>query len=310
MTTSLVQEVPRRYVEQLQTTVETMRRRCVAIYDGAIRLSQRSGTFVEKAREVIEPAAYDVRDFVVNAVYNFEPLDNKNRDQRNTLLELYLGLSVLCIGLASGVISGATFFGTVYGTILNPFVELGLLFGLPIYAYLQFRKNSGIDETERRVWLFGVASFLGSILGHVLGPRLLSTAPSVLFLPPLVLGLLIDYELGPKDLYQDRQRLMLVAGGISSVVGYVMAYFVVGFALGPIVAIIVNLALLWVHFQITLSTLKSTTISGTDLQFGYIVAALLLQVVVAVVFGNSQFGEHPEAHEALPPVAQYRRHHH
>ena len=87
----ILQEVPRRYVEQLQTTVETMRRRGVAMYDGMFRLADRSSSLLEKAREVIEPTAYDVKDFVIAAVNNVQPLDEKNRELRNNLLEMYLG---------------------------------------------------------------------------------------------------------------------------------------------------------------------------------------------------------------------------
>ena len=45
------------------------------------------------------------------------------------------------------------------------------------------------------------------------------------------------------------------------------------------------------EFQITLDIDKKSTITPTDLQFGYIIAALLLQVVIAIIFGNSGFGQ-------------------
>lgn len=164
---------------------------------------------------------------------------------------LFSGISVLCIGLTCGAVSGATFVGYIYGSFLNPFIELAALFALPGYAHYHFRKNAGIDETERRVWLFGIAYFIASVIGHAFGARLLSIVPAVLFVSPLVLALLIDYELGPGELFADRQRLMVVAGGIGSVASYILAYFVTGFAFGPIIAILANSALLWVHFQVS-----------------------------------------------------------
>lgn len=102
-TAAMLQEVPRRYAEQLQTTVETMRRRGIAVYDGIYRLAHRSQALIEKTREVVEPTAYDVKDFVVAAVNNTQPLDAKNRDLRNNLLEMYLGecFTILCLHYTS-----------------------------------------------------------------------------------------------------------------------------------------------------------------------------------------------------------------
>lgn len=87
----ILEEIPRRYVEQIQTTVETMRRRGISIYDGAFRLTNRTANLIEKTREHVEPLAYDAKDFVVGAVNNTQPLNEKDRDLRNNLLEMYLG---------------------------------------------------------------------------------------------------------------------------------------------------------------------------------------------------------------------------
>lgn len=88
----MLQEVPRRYVEQIQTTVETMRRRGIAVYDGVFRLANRSSSLIEKTREQVEPMAYDIKDFVIGAVNNTQALNEKDRDLRNNLLEMYLGV--------------------------------------------------------------------------------------------------------------------------------------------------------------------------------------------------------------------------
>jgi hypothetical protein len=86
-------EVCSRYIEQLETTVETMRRRVVATYDTAVKASQRSVKLAERAREVTESAAYDFRDQLIQACNDKEPLDPHDRETRNALVELYLGNS-------------------------------------------------------------------------------------------------------------------------------------------------------------------------------------------------------------------------
>ena len=151
--------------------------------------------------------------------------------------------------------------GFIFSSLLNPLMEMVALFALPAYVHYQFRKNAGIDETERRVWLFGLAFFVGTIFGHGLGARILSIVPAVLFVSPLALALLIDYELGPKDLFGDRQRLMIIAGGIGSVASYILSYCVTGFAFGPIFAIVATSALLWVHFQVSFDVSPTTLYS-------------------------------------------------
>lgn len=65
--TAMLVEVGRRYVEQLETTVETMRRRCLAMYDGTCSAAGRAAKLGEKARDVVEPMAYDLKDYVRSA---------------------------------------------------------------------------------------------------------------------------------------------------------------------------------------------------------------------------------------------------
>ncbi|VDO36225.1 unnamed protein product, partial [Onchocerca flexuosa] len=64
-------EVAYRYIEQIETTVETMRRRCLAIcftsltiYDGIISLGQKTMRATEKLREYAEPIVYEISDSV------------------------------------------------------------------------------------------------------------------------------------------------------------------------------------------------------------------------------------------------------
>ncbi|EJW71341.1 hypothetical protein WUBG_17751, partial [Wuchereria bancrofti] len=55
-------EVIYRYGEQIETTVETMRRRCLAIYDGTISLGQKMMRALEKLREYAEPIIYEISE--------------------------------------------------------------------------------------------------------------------------------------------------------------------------------------------------------------------------------------------------------
>ncbi|KAH7700484.1 Protein W06D4.2, partial [Aphelenchoides avenae] len=85
----LLAEVGRRYVEQLETTTETMRRRCLALYDGSCNVGNRALKLANQARDVVEPMAYDLRDQVDNAVNDMQPLDPKDTTSRHSLIELY-----------------------------------------------------------------------------------------------------------------------------------------------------------------------------------------------------------------------------
>lgn len=84
-------EIGKRYVEQLETTIETMRRRMVAFYDYGVKVGQRSLKLGEHVIEIGESAAYDFRDQLVQAYAGNEALDPQDRETRNNLVELYLG---------------------------------------------------------------------------------------------------------------------------------------------------------------------------------------------------------------------------
>lgn len=49
-----------------------------------------------------------------------------------------------------------------------------------------------MDDTERRTCLFGFCLSSGILLGHLIGGSLTSMAPSVFFVPPLILSLLVS----------------------------------------------------------------------------------------------------------------------
>lgn len=84
-------EVGKRYVEQIQTTVEVMRRRLVAAYDLGIKVGQRSKVLAEQALEYGESAAFDWTENLIQACNETGKLDPKDKETRNNLVELYLG---------------------------------------------------------------------------------------------------------------------------------------------------------------------------------------------------------------------------
>ena len=158
-------EVGERYVEQLQTTVETMRRRCIAFYDLSVRMSKRSTALVERAREVGEPALADLYDHVALSCAETTPLDAEDRETRNTLVELYLGnlhrvckyrndhfflgISLILIGTCSGQLSGVTLAPLLLGRVLDAWAALLLVVALPAHVYLSFRKNAGKKRVKK-----------------------------------------------------------------------------------------------------------------------------------------------------------------
>ncbi|EYC32144.1 hypothetical protein Y032_0003g1425 [Ancylostoma ceylanicum] len=136
-------EVAERYVEQIQTTAETLRRRIIAYYDGIFFLGNKILTAADRARDVAEPVAYDVKDYISNASNQTEPVSDMEKDMKNNIVELYLGISVLMLGVSSGELAGAFVFPGLLERIFDPFMEFLVLFLVPTYVYLNIRKNAG-----------------------------------------------------------------------------------------------------------------------------------------------------------------------
>ncbi|VDM25471.1 unnamed protein product [Toxocara canis] len=316
----------KRYVEQVQTTLETMRRRCIGIYDGVIRLGKYGAYLADRTREMAEPIAYDVKEAVraieikinpgtqgvhqrytkmkklltmINAkvsaaLQDMSPLQANEMDTRNSLLEQYLGCSVLSIGLSAGEISGAFLLGAIYERIFDWWWELALVFMLPYYIYLTFRKNGALDEMERRVNLFGLALCIGSFMGHLLGNRLITAMPAVIFIQPLVIGLAVDTELSPPSVYSDRTRLL----GFSAGVGVALALLFVmlhGLTLCSVSTILLQAALLVVHFQIVVYCIHNKVYGAGEAQLCYVIATLLLHVIVGGLLGTNTVAGHSES---------------
>jgi hypothetical protein len=277
-------EVGKRYVEQLQTTVETMRRRLVATYDLGLKVGHRSIKLAERAREVGESAIYDAKDQLVQACSEKEPLDAQDRETRNNLVELYLGIAVLLIGLSSGQLSGTSILAPLLEKVFDPILEFALVFLLPVYVYLSFRKNAALDETERRVWLFGLAFAQGALLGHLVGPRLIRAVPAIFFLVPVAFALLTDFEISPGTLYSDRVNLLATCAAIGGGLSIGGVSLAAGLSFGTIVITLAHLAILFVHFQAVIQQMKSKTYGVSEAQLAYILSLVFAQILVSYLF--------------------------
>ncbi|EPB69235.1 hypothetical protein ANCCEY_11670 [Ancylostoma ceylanicum] len=145
-------EVAERYVEQIQTTAETLRRRIIAYYDGIFFLGNKILTAADRARDVAEPVAYDVKDYV------------------------------LMLGVSSGELAGAFVFPGLLERIFDPFMEFLVLFLVPTYVYLNIRKNAGghgsanvvTQCAKEKIMMVGESQF--SYIMGVLFIQLLMTA--------------------------------------------------------------------------------------------------------------------------------------
>ncbi|VDN07531.1 unnamed protein product [Thelazia callipaeda] len=285
-------EVAYRYVEQIETTVETMRRRCLAMYDGVISMGQRSVKLVDRARELVEPVVYDTSESFQTAISDMTSLDANDKEFRNNLLELYLSCSVLSIGISAGEISGALVLGIIYQKVFDWWWELLLTILLPYRTYLTFRKNAALDDTERRVNLFGLALILGSCLGHMIAYRLISTLPSINFIQPLVLALAIDPELTPETIYSPRQTLIATGTGVGAAIAAAFG-MIHGLSFCIILSILAQAALLAIHLQVVIYFMKNKSYGVGEAQLCYILGSIIIQIPIALAFGTKSYGPPP-----------------
>ncbi|KHJ76804.1 hypothetical protein OESDEN_23576 [Oesophagostomum dentatum] len=188
---------------------------------------------------------------IVNASTQAEPVSAIEKDTKNNIVELYLGISVLMLGISSGELAGAFVFPSLLEKIFDPYVEFITLLLIPTYVYLNIRKNAAMDDTERRTCLFGFCLSTGILLGHLVGGALTSIAPSVFFIPPLVLSLLMDNELIKSPLAEmDRNTFFAIGGAASSFLCTVFAILPVGyFSMAIFLLSLMHVAFLSMHFQ-------------------------------------------------------------
>lgn len=71
-----------------------------------------------------------------------EPVTTFEKDFRYTIVEMYLGLSVIMTGLSCGLSAGALALGPLLEKVFYGYMEFTLLVSVPIYVYLNIRKSS------------------------------------------------------------------------------------------------------------------------------------------------------------------------
>lgn len=281
-------DLAERYVEQLTTTAETVRRRFISYYDGVVLLGQRMAKAAERTKEVVEPASFDLRDHVTTAMAAAEPVTTLEKDFRYTIVEMYLGLSVIMTGLSCGLSAGALALGPLLEKVFYGYMEFTLLVSVPIYVYLNIRKSSTMDDTERRTLLFGMVLSVGILAGHLM-PSFVSMAPAVHFVPPLVLALLMDNELIVTPLSSmDRFQFLAISSAFSVVVSSLLGAISIGYvSFALLLATTLHVALLSLHLQLVVQAQKDKMFGVGESMFGYVVGVFAIQLLTTAVFGVS-----------------------
>ncbi|CAA22250.2 uncharacterized protein CELE_W06D4.2 [Caenorhabditis elegans] len=280
-------EISERYVEQFTTTIETLRRRVIAYYDGIFYLGRKVEKAAERLKEVAEPAAYDARDYVNQSLAENSPLEVIDTETKNSLVEMYLGISVILIGLAGGQLSGAYALTPLIQYVFDTSVVSLILAALPVYIYYSIRKNSSLDDTERRSILFSSTLFFGIFSGYLFGPRMLSLAPTTIFLPPFMFALLFDNGILPTPLVSlNRQSFFIAFASISVFITTFLASIVLGsFSIVISLFNIVHVTGLYIHFQVIMQFVKDKNFLVGESQAIYIGVSILSQFIFTMVLG-------------------------
>uniref|UniRef100_A0A915CZE8 Uncharacterized protein n=1 Tax=Ditylenchus dipsaci TaxID=166011 RepID=A0A915CZE8_9BILA len=273
---TMIEKIGRNYIEQLHTTLETMRRRGIELYDHgehmASGLVARLQTYGDSAQEAVNFVKNDgaFKQQLVADIREQAPLDAEDKKKRNAVQELYFGISILMMALA-----------------------FALLLLLPVYAYLKLAKNfHGYDDVERRDWLYALV-FSGNVLmGHLFGSRLLASTPTVFFLAPFIYALLIDVELCPKTVYCNRPRLLAAASVISFVVMQALSFMTGMHGVVSSLAILFQCMLMAIHFQLVMGNTglakgEKEKIAVSEAQILYVAAVLVFQLPVSLFCSSS-----------------------
>ncbi|CAB3405190.1 unnamed protein product [Caenorhabditis bovis] len=282
-------EIAERYYEQILTTLETMRRRCIAYYDGIFYIGRKVAKAAERLKEIAEPATYDARDFIVQSCAETDPLQNIETESKNNVVEMYLGISVILIGFAGGQLSGAYAMSPIIEHFFDAYVEILVLLAIPAFVFFNIRKNVSLDDHERRTTLFSSTMFFGVLLGHLMGPRLLSIAPSVMFATPLLFALAFDNGVVPTGLPAlSRHTFFYIFSVITVFVTTIVAAFVLGyFTFVGALFNILHAAGLFLHFQIIMQYVKDKSFMVGESQMAYVGTIIVVQVIFATIFGSN-----------------------
>ncbi|CAI5439015.1 unnamed protein product [Caenorhabditis angaria] len=282
-------EILERYIEQMSTTIETMRRRMIAYYDGIFFISKKVGKAVERAKEVAEPAAADAKDFVNLAISDIEPLDSIETEQKNNLVEMYLGISVMLIGFGGGQLSGVFALQSILQYFFDNYVIGLILTSIPFFVYFNVRRNISLDDNERRSMLFSYTMLFGILSGYIFGARVLSMAPSTLFVPPLLFALLFDNGIIPLPLTSiNRQSFFIAFASISVFLTTLLSSIVLGyFSFAVSLFNIVHATGIFVHFQIIMQYVKDKSFLVGESQIVYLGTTIATQLLFTLIFGSN-----------------------
>lgn len=280
-------EISERYVDQFVTTIETMRRRAIAYYDGVFYLGRKMEKAAERLKEVAEPAAYDARDYVNQSLTDSSPLESVDTDTKNNLVEMYLGISVVLIGLAGGQLSGAYALAPLIEYFFDTSVVLMILIALPVFVFYNIRRNPAFDDPERRSIMFSATLTFGIFTGYLVGPRILSLAPTTLFITPFLFALMFDNGIVPTPLTSlNRQSFFISFASLSVFIASLLASIVLGgFSTAVSLLNIVHATGLYLHFQVIMQFIKDKNFLVAESQGIYLAVAILLQSVFTLVLG-------------------------
>ncbi|GMT16058.1 hypothetical protein PFISCL1PPCAC_7355, partial [Pristionchus fissidentatus] len=280
-------EVADRVHEQMWTTAETMRRRAVAVGDNVAKMGGKIRLAGDRLRDVSEPAYLDLKDYVTSACEESKPFEELVEDDRHTLIEMYLGTSVLLIGLSLGELAGtSSLLVPLIDYFFSPYATAAMLVLLPLRAGLQLKKNA-MDDTERRTSIFGLSFALG-LLGSFTfgGARLLALVPSLLFLAPTVLALTIDNKILSVPKGFDRQKIIMGATSLALVLSTILAYFPLGnLHVTTLLYFGAHSAFLFVHAQVSSARLKEKSLCQGVGQLLYVVGVFAIQLLLSAFSG-------------------------
>ncbi|GMR49646.1 hypothetical protein PMAYCL1PPCAC_19841, partial [Pristionchus mayeri] len=280
-------EIADRVHEQMWTTAETMRRRAVAAGDSVLKLGDKVRVAGDRLRDFSEPAYLDVKDYVNSACEDAKPFEELVENDRHTLIEMYLGTSVLLIGLSLGELSGtSSLLVPILEYLFSPYAAFALLVLLPVRFGLLLKKTA-MDDTERRTSIF-ILSFCLGLLGSFTfgGARLLALAPSLLFLTPTVLALTIDNQILPVPKGFDRHKIIMGAAALSLVLSTVLAYFPLRHLhMTTLLYFAAHAAFLFVHAQVSSARLKEKALCQGVGQLLYVVGVFAIQLLLSAFSG-------------------------